>query len=113
MGWPEQASTQGSTASADLGGMAADPVSEYATPESPPVAAPIPPPLDVAEGVTPPSRRGGARRPLPDVLVEMGYAPAERVEQAQRTGRVTARPAEQLLVEDGTITADQLARAVA
>jgi type IV pilus assembly protein PilB len=92
--------------------MAADPAPDY-VPAAEPVRTPLP--LDVPEGVTPPTRRGGgdARRPLLDVLVALGYATEDRVEQVQRTGRVTGRPPEQLLVEEVAITADQLARAIA
>src|SRR3954466_14711849 len=110
MGWPEHPSAQAVTGSAEFPGMAADPVHDYA-PEAEPVHTPLP--MDVPEGVTPPSRRGGARRPLLDVLVELSYATPEQVEIVQRTGRVTGRPAEQILVEEGSITADQLARAIA
>src|SRR3954451_8575718 len=110
MSWHEHPSTQGVAASAEFPDMAADPVHDSA-PEPEPVHTPLP--MDVPEGVTPPSRRGGARRPLLDVLVELSYATPEQVEIVQRTGRVTGRPAEQILVEEGSITADQLARAIA
>src|SRR3954451_20205558 len=110
MSWHEHPSTQGVAASAEFPDMAADPVHDSA-PEPEPVHTPLP--MDVPEGVTPPSRRGGARRPLVDVLVELSYATPEQVEIVQRTGRVTGRPAEQILVEEGSITADQLARAIA
>src|SRR3954465_12807057 len=109
MSWPEHVSTQGTLRPVDSAGMAADPVHEYA-PE--PRAVP-PPPLDVPEGVTPPTRRGGMRRPLLDVLVELGYTTNERIEHVQRTARNTARTPEQVLIDEGMITADQLARAVA
>ncbi|HEY2638137.1 MAG TPA: hypothetical protein VGI54_12145, partial [Solirubrobacteraceae bacterium] len=33
-------------------------------------------------GVTPPARRGGSGRFLTDVLIDLGYAPRERVEAA-------------------------------
>src|SRR3954453_16711549 len=110
MGWPEHPSAQAVTGSAEFPGMAADPVHDYA-PEAEPVHRPLP--MDVPEGVTPPSRRGGARRPLLDVLVELNYTGAEQVEDVQRTSRVTGRPPEQVLVEEGTVTSDQLARAIA
>src|SRR4051795_8945156 len=102
MGWPEHASTQGGRSSADFPGMAADPVHDYVR-EAEPVA---PAPLDVPEGVTPPTRRGGMRRPLLDVIVELGYFAGERLEQIQRTARVTGRQPEQILVDEGAITAD-------
>src|SRR4051812_19842293 len=110
MGWPENPLSQAHPQSADFADMAADPVHDY-----PPGAEPVhkPLPLDVPEGVTPPSRRGGARRPLLDILVGLNYTLPEQVEIVQRTSRVTGRPAEQILVEEGTVTADQLARAIA
>src|SRR3954453_9005011 len=110
MSWPEHPSVQASERTADFPGMAADPVHDFAS-EAEPVHTPLP--MDVPEGVTPPSHRGGARRPLIEVLVGLGYTTEEQVEIVQRTSRVAGRPAEQLLVEEGTGTADQLARAVA
>src|SRR3954469_5174778 len=110
MSWHEHPSTQGVAASAEFPDMAADPVHDY-PPEPEPVHTPLP--MDVPEGVTPPSRRGGARRPLIDVLVGLGYTTTEQVDAVQRTARVTGRQPEQILVEEGTITSDQLARAVA
>jgi type IV pilus assembly protein PilB len=64
-------------------------------------------------GVTRPTRRGGANRFLTDVLVEMGYCEAERVESAIKEGRTSGLAPERLLLEQGAITADQLARATA
>src|SRR3954454_21171308 len=109
MGWPKPSSIQGGRPSADFSHMAADPVHDYVR-EAEPVA---PAPLDVPEGVTPPTQRGGMRRALLDVIVELGYSTSEHVEQVQRTARVTGRQAEHVLVDEGTITADQLARAIA
>src|SRR3954466_10750625 len=108
MSWHEHPSAQGSSGSAEFPDMAADPVHDFA-PEPERVHTPLP--MGVPEGVTPPMRRGGARRPLLDVIVELGYTGPEQVEMVQRTARVTGRAAEQVLVEEGTITADQLARA--
>src|SRR3954453_23220086 len=110
MSWHEPPSAQGPIGSAEFPDMAADPVHDYA-PEREQVHLPLP--MDVPEGVTPPSRRGGARRPLVEVIVGLDYALPEQIEIVQRTARVTGRPAEQVLVEEGTITADQLARAIA
>ena len=97
-------------ASADFPAMAAaDPA-----PLAPvPAVAPLPVAHDVAEGVTPPRRRGGVRRDLLDVIAELGYAPADRMEFVRHTARTTGRAPERVLLDEGTITADQLARAVA
>src|SRR5689334_1439317 len=110
MGWPQDHLSQAAPQSADFAGMAADPVHDFA-PEPEPVHKPLP--MDVPEGVTPPSRRGGARRPLLEVVVDLGYTAPEHVEVVQRTARVTGRLPEHVLLEEGTVTADQLARAVA
>ena len=64
-------------------------------------------------GITPPSRRGGSARALTDVIVELGFTEHARAEQARQEGRTRGVPAEKVLVEGGTITQDQLARAIA
>ena len=97
-------------ASADFPAMAAaDPAPLAPVPD----VAPLPVAHDVAEGVTPPRRRGGVRRDLLDVIAELGYAPADRMEFVRHTARTTGRAPERVLLDEGTITADQLARAVA
>ena len=64
-------------------------------------------------GLTPP--RGHARSGtfITDVIVELGYASAERVNEVINEARVAGRPAEALLVEERVIDGDQLSRAVA
>jgi type IV pilus assembly protein PilB len=122
MNWFAHSSTRGETdldaqapaPAADSGTMAAEVQPAYPPEPTPePTAPPAPPAQDVREGVSPPRRRGGARRALLDVIVELGYATAERVEQAKRGASAAGRPAEQVLLEEGAITADQLARAIA
>src|SRR3954447_9936960 len=110
MSWPEHPSAQAALSSAEFPDMAADPVHDFAA-DPEPVHTPLP--LDTPEGVTPPSRRGGARRPLLDAIVGPNYSTPPQTEVVQRTGRVPGRPPEQILVEEGTVTADQLARAIA
>ncbi|MFN8133132.1 MAG: ATPase, T2SS/T4P/T4SS family [Solirubrobacteraceae bacterium] len=68
---------------------------------------------DEAFGITHPTRRGGPPRFLTDVLVDLGFAERERVEAAVDRARDAQRTPEDLLLEDGVITQDQLARAVA
>src|SRR4029453_12494478 len=63
-------------------------------------------------GITPPRRRGTSRF-VSDVLVELEFLPRERVDAAVEESKTAGRPPEQLLVESGAITADQLARAIA
>ena len=65
------------------------------------------------EGITPPSRPGGSARALVDVIVQLGFADAERADSAKQEGRTRGMPAEKVLVEGGHITQDQLARAIA
>ena len=62
-------------------------------------------------GLTPP-RRGGSRL-ITDVLVELDFVAAERVKAAVEEGKAERRPPEQVLLEAGAITGDQLSRAVA
>ena len=83
-------------ASADFPAMAAaDPA-----PLAPvPAVAPLPVAHDVAEGVTPPRRRGGVRRDLLDVIAELGYAPADRMEFVRHTARTTGRAPERVLLD--------------
>jgi type IV pilus assembly protein PilB len=67
---------------------------------------------DSGTGLTPPRQRGGARF-LSDVIVELGFLPRERVEAAVEEGRSSGRTPEQVLIDSGEITGDQLARAIA
>jgi type IV pilus assembly protein PilB len=68
---------------------------------------------EVGIGITAP-RRGG-RKPgfLADLLVELGFLPADRVEAAVEQAKALGRAPEQILLEDGALTNDQLARATA
>ncbi len=64
-------------------------------------------------GVHPPTRRGGQRRFLTDVLIEREFVSRERVEQAVQAARVAGRTPEQLLLEQGALNPEQMARATA
>jgi type IV pilus assembly protein PilB len=74
---------------------------------------PDPPEREVAQGVTQPTRRGSSSRFLTDVIVEMGLAPRERVDQAVETSRNEGTTPERVLLASGAITPDGLARALA
>jgi type IV pilus assembly protein PilB len=64
-------------------------------------------------GITTPSRRGGSGRVLTDVIVDLEFADRAAVDAAvEKAGSQGAAP-ERVLLADGTITEDQLARAVA
>ena len=78
--------------------------------ESPPAAAGG----EAAEGfagITPPRRRGGAARFISDVIVELGFLPQARVDAAVEEGKATGRSPEEVLLQSGALSADELARA--
>jgi type IV pilus assembly protein PilB len=66
-----------------------------------------------AAGLTPPTEPSGAKRRLGNVLIELGYATREDVEAAAARSRATGRLLGQILVEEGRLDADSLARALA
>src|SRR3954453_17368561 len=64
-------------------------------------------------GITQPSRRGGSGRVLTDVLVDLGFVDRGTMDLAIDRGTESGAAPERVLVGDGTIDADQLARATA
>ncbi len=64
-------------------------------------------------GLTPPLHRGHSRGFITDVLVELGFASEETVRQAIDAARTAGRTPETLLLEQGSISEDQLSRATA
>src|SRR3954470_20242616 len=64
-------------------------------------------------GITTPSRRGGSGRMLTDVIVDLGFAEQATVDLAVDRANDNGSLPERLLVADGAITDDQLARVVA
>jgi hypothetical protein len=70
------------------------------------------PPLK-GPGVTPPSLSGAGRRFLSDILVELGFVDETEAERAVEAARNPGQTPEKVLLESGTITEDQLARALA
>src|SRR3954452_9244888 len=65
-------------------------------------------------GITPPRRTGGgSARFLTDVIVELGFVDRPRVEQAIEAARATGTTPEEGLLDQGALSADNLARAVA
>jgi type IV pilus assembly protein PilB len=64
-------------------------------------------------GITPPRARPGGPRFLTDVIVELGLAPRERVEEAIETARASASTPEDVLLQAGALSQDALARAIA
>jgi type IV pilus assembly protein PilB len=64
-------------------------------------------------GLTPPLQRGRSSGFITDVIVDLGYVPAERAKQAIEEARTAGMPPEALLLQQGAINGDQLSRAVA
>lgn len=64
-------------------------------------------------GITKPSRRGSSARFLTDVIVAMGLASQRQVDDALETSRNSGTPPERILLDQGAITSDGLARALA
>jgi type IV pilus assembly protein PilB len=65
------------------------------------------------DGITKPLRPGGPARYLTDVIVELGLADREVVAAAITAGRSSGTMPEDILLEQGVLTADSLSRAVA
>jgi type II secretion system (T2SS) protein E len=70
-------------------------------------------PVVPPKGLVPPSTPGGRPGFLSDVIVELGFAAREAVEQAVRAARSPGTTVERVLVESGALTEEQLARAMA
>lgn len=64
-------------------------------------------------GITTPTRRGGSGRVLPDVIVDLGFVDRGTMDLAIARGTESGSAPERVLVSDGTLTDEQLARAVA
>jgi type IV pilus assembly protein PilB len=64
-------------------------------------------------GLTPPLVPGRSSGFITDVLVDLGFVPDERARQAIEEARTAAIPPEALLLQQNTITPDQLSRAIA
>ena len=64
-------------------------------------------------GITHPRHPGGPARFLTDVIVDLGLVPRDRVASAVEEGRRTGKMPEEVLIEQGALTADGLSRAVA
>jgi type IV pilus assembly protein PilB len=64
-------------------------------------------------GLTPPLQRGHSRGFTTDVLVELGYVTREQAEAAVEAARTAGRTPESLMLAEGTVSGDQLSRAIA
>jgi len=93
--------------------------------EEPPWAGELAPPAAPAEpsvpdpgeggwtGITKPSQRGSSSRFLTDVIIEMQLASERQVTDAIETSRTAGTSPERILLDQGAITPDGLARALA
>jgi type IV pilus assembly protein PilB len=66
-----------------------------------------------SSGLTSPTRKGGGVRFISDIVSELGYLPKERVEAAVEEARASGRTPEQVMLESGSLSSEQLARATA
>jgi len=64
-------------------------------------------------GITRPSQRGSSNRFLTDVIVDMGFASRQQVDEAVETSRGTGSTPEKVLLDGGALTHDALSRALA
>ncbi|MFN2615904.1 MAG: GspE/PulE family protein [Thermoleophilaceae bacterium] len=71
------------------------------------------PETDKGIGITAPRASGRKHGAIGDVLVELGFIPAEQLQSAIAEGKKSDRTPERVLIESGGVTADQLARATA
>jgi type IV pilus assembly protein PilB len=68
---------------------------------------------DGYSGITKPSRRGSSQRFLTDVIVDMGLATRRQVDDAVESSRNAGTTPERVLLDNGALTPDALARALA
>jgi type IV pilus assembly protein PilB len=64
-------------------------------------------------GLTPPTKRTGVKRRIGDVIVQLGFAERELVEQVVEYGRRDGVPLGQALIDAGVVNSAQLAQALA
>jgi type IV pilus assembly protein PilB len=64
-------------------------------------------------GLTSPTKRSGVKRRIGDVIVQLGFAERELVEQVVENGRRDGVPLGQALIEEGIVNSGQLAQALA
>jgi type IV pilus assembly protein PilB len=78
-----------------------------------PETTPEPEPKGPGTGLYPPRRTGRSTRMIGEVVVDLGFADREQVDEAVETARSQGRPTGLVLVEQGVLRHDQLARVVA
>jgi type IV pilus assembly protein PilB len=84
------------------------------TAESPPAGTPAETEGEhSSSGLYPPRRAGRSTRMIGEVVVDLGFADRDTVEEAVASARAQGRPTGLVLVEQGVLRHDQLARVVA
>jgi type IV pilus assembly protein PilB len=78
-----------------------------------PAQQPPQPPAGSLAGLIPPRSRSRSGGFLTDVLVELGFATREQVDDAVEQSRTAGKAPEQLLLETGVVDGERLSRAVA
>ncbi|HXB63593.1 MAG TPA: ATPase, T2SS/T4P/T4SS family [Solirubrobacteraceae bacterium] len=78
-----------------------------------PPANGLEPTAGAANGLSAPLRPGRSVRRIGEVVVDLGFADRNAVEQAVEAARTQRKPTGQVLVEQGVLRQDQLARVVA
>jgi type IV pilus assembly protein PilB len=68
---------------------------------------------EASNGITPPSDKRASGRYLTDVIVEMGFATREKVDQAIEIARAQGNTPERSLLDSGVLSQDQMSRAIA
>ncbi len=80
---------------------------------NPPTQIGAAPSKGAKRGITSPSRRGGSGRVLTDVLVDLEFVERAVMDEAIDKAHSAGSAAERVLLQQGALTEDQLARAVA
>ena len=100
----------------DLGSIAADVTGVSVPPPSHSLSPAVPydePPVSDIPGLMSPLSRGRSTRLIGQVVVELGFAKEEAVERAVMHARESGRLTGRVLIEDGVLTPQQLARVLA
>jgi type IV pilus assembly protein PilB len=90
-----------------------EPAAEAAPPEEPAVDVAEPKPAVESSGLIAPAQRGHSGAFVTDAIVDLGYASRDLVDQAIARSRTAGRAPEIILVEQGAIDTEQVARATA
>jgi type IV pilus assembly protein PilB len=89
------------------------PTAESAPPDSVEQNSSEQPAVDAGTGLYPPRRTGRSTRMIGEVVVDLGFAGRDEVDNAVEQARAQGRPTGLVLVEQGVLRHDQLARVVA